>query len=145
MKWFLFIVLFIALFLAPVIYADTTSVDQKIDTSATGSGINIPDNFDFWYIGLFAFGMIIHYGVVVKNRIGLNNYAKNFIGNFVGWFFNKFHWTLISGAAAAILAVVETYFHGASFATINMIGIFASIAAGYIGDSAFNQGSVAAQ
>ena len=105
-----------------------------------GVVIQIPEGFNWIYIGLFIVGMIIHYIVKIFHTFGSTNILKNILNNFVGWFFNKFHWTLIASGAAAIMGVASAYQLSIHFATINTLGVVVALVAGYIGDSAFNNG-----
>jgi hypothetical protein len=132
---------FIAL-IALTLLAVSLAFAEGDTTATTTLGISVPTGFNFAYIAIFAFGMILHYAIVIKNKLGMSDYLKNFTGNFIGWFVNKWHYSLIAGGAAAVVALAETYFNGASFATINAIGVIVSLTSGYIGDSAFNQGNV---
>ena len=131
MKRYLAIILL--LISIPSIAQDTTGVLPKV---------NVPEGFNWVYILIFFCGMLIHYGVKIFHEIGAKGFFPGLVNNFVGWFINKFHYTLIAGAAAAILALVETYGLNIGFSAINLIGTFASLVAGYIGDSAFNAGVI---
>jgi hypothetical protein len=105
-----------------------------------GTAIQIPEGFNWIYIGFFIVGMVIHYLVKIFHTFGSANILKNCINNFFGWFFNKFHWTLIASGAAAIMGVASAYQLSIHFATINTLGIVVALVAGYLGDSAFNNG-----
>lgn len=107
-----------------------------------GTPINIPAGFNWIYIVLFAVGMIVHYVIKVFHTLGSKEILKNLLNNFFGWFFNKWHWTLLAGGATAIMAVASAYELNIQFTSINALGIVISIAAGYIGDSAFNSGTI---
>lgn len=104
--------------------------------------ISIPTGFDWVYLVFFALGMVAHFIVRLADQAGgwtnIKSGLTGFFGKFVAWFFNKFHLTLIGGAAAAVMALGETYGLNVSFATINTLGVVLSLVAGYIGDSAFN-------
>lgn len=133
MKRFMFVIFtFIAL---PLIAQDTTL-----------STVVIPSGFDFWYLAIFGVGMIGHFAVhVIKTGGGWKTLFTNFWAQFVGWFFNKYHLTLFSGAAAAIIGTAAQLGLDVPFATLNALGIATAIAAGYIADSAFNNGTPAVQ
>ncbi len=128
--------LFFFLFIPVLFFAQTT---QSVDPI---TGIAIPAGFNWLYLIFYVLGMVIHYGVKVFHTLGLPNLLPNLAKNFVGWFFNKFHYTLIAGAAAAIIGLVESYGLNVGFDKITLMGVCASIAAGYIGDSVFNSGEI---
>ncbi len=105
----------------------------------------VPSGFDWWYIVLFAAGMVIHFIVHVIKTADLRTLVKTFLAQFVGWFFNKWHFTAISCAAAAVLGTAAQWNLNVPFATLNAMGIAVAIASGYIGDSVFNNGKPAKQ
>lgn len=101
----------------------------------------VPPGFDFWYIPIFFVGMLFHFIVAMKNVAG--GWSKipwnTLFGAFVTWFFTDKHYTIIAGAVTAILGIVSTYELNVGFGTLNPLAIAAALAAGYIGDSAFNK------
>lgn len=105
------------------------------------TGIQIPEGFNWLYLIFFAVGMVVHYAYKVYQLLGTANYLKNFLKNIFGWFFNKFHWTLLAGGAAAIIGLAAQYGLPTTFSTINLLGVGISLVGGYIGDMA-NQGTI---
>jgi uncharacterized membrane protein len=132
----------IGLILTVLIAMALVTLAQTADTTAILKLPTVPEGFNWLYIPLFAVGLLIHYGVKVFHDLGSAKFFSGFLSNFPGWFVNKFHYTLLSGAAVAIMALASTYELSISFAVINTLGVVASIAAGYIGDSAFNSGKI---
>ena len=108
----------------------------------TTMGITIPTGFNWFYILFFAVGMFVHYAVKVFHDLGSAKFMAGIVSNFAGWFLNKPHWTLLAGAAAAIMGFAASYGLPVAFATLNALAIAVSIAAGYIADSAFNGGEI---
>jgi hypothetical protein len=125
------------------VFAVVYSIAQiQIDTAQVKKLIDVPSGFNWTYILLFVGGMVIHYLKKVFYIAGWKKLISMGTANFYSWFVNKFHWTLLAGAAALILGLTETYGLNISFATINLLGVCASLAAGYIADSGFNQGVI---
>lgn len=137
---FLFFSLILAvLFVLPVF--------AQLDTTAVGLPPLPPAGFNWFYIAFFALGMVIHFLVTLKTQAG--GWSKFFLvfntslpAQFLEWFGNKFHFTLIAGAAALVGGVASEYGLNINFAVLNSLGIAAALVAGYIGDSAFNKGVV---
>jgi len=106
----------------------------------------VPSGFNWWYIAIFAAGMIVHFAThVIKTGGGWKTLFNNFTAQFAGWFFNKFHLTAISGAAAAVIGTAAQWGLNVPFATLNALGIAVAVASGYIADSLFNNGTPAVQ
>lgn len=116
-----------------ILFAQDTAKSIPLTVSPTG--------FDYWYIVIFAVGMIAHFIVHVGKAVGWQKLFNTFPAQFSCWFFNKFHLTLISGAAAAILGTASQWGLNVPFATLNAMGIAVAVASGYIGDSVFNGGT----
>ena len=109
----------------------------------------VPSGFNYFYLAIFAGGMFVHFLVhMVKSVGGWSKigsvFNASFFDNFASWFGNKFHLTLVSGAAAAIIGTAAQWNLNVPFATLNPLGIAVAIASGYIGDSMFGGGTVAA-
>lgn len=136
MKHFkIFAILFTILFT----FANIISLFAQ-DSTAT-SGIQIPEGFNWIFLIFFGVGMLAHYVYKVYTTFKQSNLLKNLMGNFIGWFVNKFHWTILSGAAVTILALAENYGLNVSFTTLNIIGIGCAVVSGYLGDIA-NKGNL---
>ena len=112
------------------------------DTTNTTLGITVPSGFNWWYVFLFAFGMIVHFIVKIVHTVGWTNLFKGIVDNIIGWFFVQKRYTLLAGSATAVMALASTYNLGIQFAILNPLGIVVALAAGYIGDSAFNSGEI---
>jgi len=136
---------FLGLAVALLLLISLSFLPAQVDSTKTPFGVTVPAGFDPLYLAIFALGMIIHYAIVVKNKLGMANYFKNFLGNFLGWFANKWHLSAIGAAAGAILAFVAQYAITAQFSTLNSAASAIVIAVGYIGDSMFNQGNLIKQ
>ena len=135
MKKYIVLLIGLLLILNGILLADPTNAAGPI----------VPAGFNFWYIPIFCLGMIAHWFFhFAKNGGGKFSLANITMVNFTAWFFNKFHMTLITGAAAAVLGVASSYGLDIGFAVINAIGVSVAVAAGYIADSAFNQGATPA-
>ena len=109
----------------------------------------VPSGFNYFYLAIFGGGMFIHYLVhMVKSVGGWSKigsvFNASFVDNLVSWFGNKFHLTLVSGAAAAIIGTAAQWGLNVPFATLNALGIAVATVSGYIGDSMFGGGTVAA-
>ena len=109
----------------------------------------IPTGFNWEYIALFVLGMVLHWLIRVIHGAGgwskvFTVFNSSLLDNFVSWFFNKPHLTVVSGGAAAVLAFAAQYNLPVSFATINALGVAMAVASGYIADSAFNGGAITA-
>lgn len=119
----------------------------QVDSLAKTVVPEIPSGFDFWYLPLFAAGMVLHFiAHVVQHGGGWKALTSDFVGQFTGWFFNAFHKTLLATFSVAIIGIatqVAALGINIGFATLNPLGVAASLAAGYIGDSAFNGGTTA--
>ena len=136
MKFLKAILFFLALFLVfivPVFAQDTTKVLNTIP---------IPPGFQWYYLPIFLLGIFVHYAVKVYKTLGPTKFLSGLINNFVGWFINKPHMTLVSGFAAACLGVGSAYGLSIGFNTFNALAVAGSIVAGYLGDSVFNDGTI---
>ncbi len=101
----------------------------------------IPTGFNPLFIGFFVIGMLAHFVIHVKNLVGWGKLLANLtLSQLVAWFGNKFHMTLIAGAAAAIMGVGASWGLSIEFAVLTPLSVVVAIGAGYIGDSAFNGG-----
>jgi hypothetical protein len=131
----LFVLILVVLFILPVL--------AQVDTAAVGLPPIAPPGFNFWYIAIFALGMVFHWFKKVVQAAGsFKAFLKSpFLAQFAGWFFNKFHATAITGAAAAIAGLASQYELNINFAVLNPLGIGIAIATGFIADSLFNSGT----
>jgi len=127
--------------LAMFVLIINTVIAQSDTTSTLIPNIEVPEGFNWFYLGFFILGMLIHYVYKVYKVLGSVNLLKGLLNNFVGWFINKFHRTLLAGFVAAILGLVEYLGLSINFSTITFIGAVVAIAAGYIGDLA-NAGEI---
>jgi hypothetical protein len=131
----LFVIVFVAMLLfnvQAIAQADSTSILPKIE---------VPEGFNWFYLGFFILGMLLHYAYKVYKVVGTINYFKSLLNNFVGWFLNKFHRTLLAGFVVSILALVQTLGLQIDFSSITLLGGLVATAAGFIGDMA-NAGEI---
>jgi uncharacterized integral membrane protein len=100
----------------------------------------------------FIFGMFVHFVVHIKNVVGGWSFSaiiKNIPSNFSSWFINDFHKTLIVGALGLVGTTLVQYTKWLVFLNIDVnftsisIGLLVvSALAGFVGDSAFNGGTI---
>jgi len=117
-------------------------VIAQVGTTNTLKPLDIPAGFNWLYIVFFALGMLLHYSIKVFHTLGKTKFLNSLYRNFSNWFINKYHYTALSGAAAAIIGIATAYEMNINFSIINLLGAVISIMAGYIGDSMFNAGEI---
>jgi len=102
----------------------------------------VPAGFNWWYVAIYAAGMIVHFAFHTGNvGAGWKALFTSFKAQFVTYFFNRWHLTALSAAPAAVLALATQYGLNLGFGTLNALAIIVSAGAGYIGDSMFNSGT----
>lgn len=132
------------MFLTIFLLTFTMLLAQQDTTTIPIVGAKVPPGFEPWLILFFVGGIFIHYIIKVKNTLGWSKFLSGVFNftNLYGWFINDGMKTFIGGFAGIVLALAAKFGLPVSFASLNALSIVLTMAAGYLGDSGFNKGTI---